>query len=95
MRMRMMTSFVTLVAMSSRTSIFLSISCERDPTPSPASNPPEFQEKIPHLANLGAKSASPSLRAFLVINKGVTFSRIEEGGVELLLPPQQIRARHG
>ena len=27
--------------------------------------------------------------------KGVTFGGIKQGGVELLLPPQQIRARHG
>ena len=81
---------LTLVAMFSRSSNFLSISCERDLAPSPA--------PIRHISENIATSAQFGGEIHIAIQetgKGVTFGGIKQGGVELLLPPQQIRARHG
>jgi len=81
---------LTLVAMSSRSSIFLSISCERDLAPSPAPTRHNFR-KNRYLRQFGGEIRT----AIQETGKGVTFGGIKQGGVELLLPPQQIRARHG
>jgi hypothetical protein len=83
-------SILTLVAISSRSSIFLSISCERDLAPSPAPTRHNFSKN---------RSAQFGGEIRIAIGEsggtGVTFGGIKQGGVELLLPPQQIRARHG
>lgn len=78
--------------MPSSASIFFSINWERDLAPSPAVSNKKFRKRTATLQFSGPKL---TLRPKRLPGKGVTFGGIEEGGVELLLPPQQIRARHG
>lgn len=52
--------------MSSRASIFLSINCERDLTPSPASITPKFQEKV---ATFGGQNRHRHLQEFFLVKK--------------------------